>query len=56
MLLRPATSAQDRLFADAIKVIESRGRYKGRFPLDPGGAALVALLVGASLLAAHGVV
>lgn len=57
MLLRPASSQQDQLFADALKVIASRGSYKGRtFPIGGVDVAILVALVGATYLVAHGVV
>lgn len=51
MLMRPATAAQDRLYAEAVKVIESRGSYKGKgLPLAPVELLLVAGLIGAAYL------
>lgn len=50
MLFRPATLAQDALYADARRVIESGGSYKGR--LRPLGAAEL-LAVGALIAAAQ---
>lgn len=55
MLLRPATTNQAVLYAEARKVIESRGAYKAPLlPLLPTELGTVLLLVGASYLLSRG--
>lgn len=53
MFLRPRTSQQDFLYSEALKVIESRGSYKGSAPpiVDPVLLVVVLGLAGASYLA-----
>lgn len=57
MLMRPKTALQDSLYAEAVKVIESRGAYKGRMPTvgELGAVALVVLGLGLAAAAAGGV-
>lgn len=55
MLIRPATANQGALYAEAVKVIESKGAYQGRrMPVAPVDLAIVAVLVGAGYLLAQG--
>ncbi len=45
MLMRPKTAQQDALYAEALKIIESKGSYKGSAPLPVAELALIAAAV-----------
>jgi hypothetical protein len=54
MFMRPATGAQDALYAEARRVIETRGAYQGRDPIGVSDVVAVLALVGASFLMTRG--
>lgn len=56
MLMRPKSALQEQLYAEAVKVIESRGSYKGHMPigLPPAVVHLALLVVGLSIAARAG--